>query len=520
MFNPEEYTLSRENNFAQIAVPGLSAPIVQFVHGNQQTLEMELFLDTYEAHRAGSRVLNEAGDDVRKLAQQGHRADGHRALDARAAGAAVHLGSLSFTCVLARATQRFIMFMPDGTPVRARLQVTFNEYSNAELEAKEVKRETADYTKVHVVGRARRWRDRGAGLRRPALWRPIALRNRHRRSRGASRVGARARWSRSCRTAIRESGEVYAVSAALRYRAGVPRRHRRRAGAGGAARLDHVGVACRPGSKAPIASSCTRQRGPALARPSAAASSTASIAFSLGYAPGSARADVRRRDRRPQRGVPRERHADPHRRRAGSAPRACSAATSTRWFAIPMPSYGNLPIPDVAVAGLVTAEHGLIPIVDPVAAALAVLLGGAQVAIALDDPDGGQKIIRKQDGESDFDFLARIARENGWEMVVDHGGPARRIPAALLVAAGSASARRHAQVRAAPDRLHAAHHHGRADRRRQRADLDAGIKTEFTCHRRLGLGPPVARHQHQPGFGIPEATGEEDERIHACWASR
>ena len=53
MFNPEEYTLSRENNFAQIAVPGLSAPIIQFVHGNQQTLEMELFLDTYEAHQRG-----------------------------------------------------------------------------------------------------------------------------------------------------------------------------------------------------------------------------------------------------------------------------------------------------------------------------------------------------------------------------------------------------------------------------------------------------------------------------------
>ena len=44
------------------------------------------------------------------------------------------------------------MFLPDGTPVRARLQVTFNEFRNTELEAKEIKRETADYTKRHVVG--------------------------------------------------------------------------------------------------------------------------------------------------------------------------------------------------------------------------------------------------------------------------------------------------------------------------------------------------------------------------------
>ena len=50
MFNPEEYTLNRENNFAQIAVPGLSAPLIQFVNGNQQTLEMELFLDLSLIH--------------------------------------------------------------------------------------------------------------------------------------------------------------------------------------------------------------------------------------------------------------------------------------------------------------------------------------------------------------------------------------------------------------------------------------------------------------------------------------
>jgi len=101
-----------------------------------------------------------------------------------------------------------------------------------------------------------------------------------------------------------------------------------------------------------------------------------------------------------------------------------------RWFAIPVPEYGNLPIPDGAVAAMVTAEHAMVPIPDPIAAALAILLGGAQIAIALgesaadrSDPDKAQKVIRKQAGESDFDFLEHIARENGWEMLIDHGGP-------------------------------------------------------------------------------------------------
>lgn len=179
MFNPEEYTQTRENNFAAIGVPGLSAPIVQFVHGNQQTLEMELFLDSYESHRSGSRTLNTAGEDVRKLAR---RVTDLMNIDRTTHAPPVLLftwASLSFSCVLTRATQRFIMFQPDGTPVRARLTVTFSQYSNAELEPKEIKRETADYTKVHVVKQG----DTLATIAHACygnarLWRPLALRNR------------------------------------------------------------------------------------------------------------------------------------------------------------------------------------------------------------------------------------------------------------------------------------------------------------------------------------------------------
>ena len=89
LFNPEEYTLSREINYAQAAIPGLSAPLLQFVNGNMQTLEMELFVDTLEAHRTAGSVaaLRRARPDA-----QGRRADEHRRDDARAAGAALHLG--------------------------------------------------------------------------------------------------------------------------------------------------------------------------------------------------------------------------------------------------------------------------------------------------------------------------------------------------------------------------------------------------------------------------------------------
>jgi hypothetical protein len=178
MFNPEEYTVHREINYAQSAVPGLSAPVLQFVSGNMQTLEMELFLDTYEEHRVASTVINAAQSDVREMTGQ---IIGLMDIDPTTHAPPVLLftwASLSFTCVLARARQRFIMFLPDGTPVRARLEVTFNEFANVDLEAKQVKRETADYTRIHVVKQGETLSQiAAAAYRDPGLWRVIALAN-------------------------------------------------------------------------------------------------------------------------------------------------------------------------------------------------------------------------------------------------------------------------------------------------------------------------------------------------------
>lgn len=178
-FNPEEYTVNRDINYAQTAIPGLSAPITQFVNGNAQSLEMELLIDTYEKHESGNRIINEAGEDVRRLTNQiVGLMDIHPEIHAPPPLIFSWGKDFNFTCVLARVSQRFIMFRPDGTPVRARLQVTFNQFKNVDLEAKEIKRETADFARRYVVGQGETlssiaYRTYG----NPALWRPIALLN-------------------------------------------------------------------------------------------------------------------------------------------------------------------------------------------------------------------------------------------------------------------------------------------------------------------------------------------------------
>jgi hypothetical protein len=88
---------------------------------------------------------------------------------------------------------------------------------------------------------------------------------------------------------------------------------------------------------------------------------------------------------------------------------------------VPTPPSGKWPLLDQTVASIVGLENALIPLFDPIGAALAVLVGSVEVLLA--EPYTMQKLIRKQVGESDFTFLSRIAAENGWEMVIDHDGP-------------------------------------------------------------------------------------------------
>jgi hypothetical protein len=179
MFNPTEYSLNQDNNFASLGIPGLSAPLLQFVHGNSRMLSMQLFFDTYEANTFGSRTVNAAGDDVRG---QVRKVVGLLEIEPATHAPPVvefHWSSLHFTGVVTRAAQKYTMFLPNGTPVRATVDVTFQEYVNADLEDTRVRRETADYSKRHLVVRGETLASIAAlHYGDPAQWRPIAARNR------------------------------------------------------------------------------------------------------------------------------------------------------------------------------------------------------------------------------------------------------------------------------------------------------------------------------------------------------
>jgi hypothetical protein len=91
--------------------------------------------------------------------------------------------------------------------------------------------------------------------------------------------------------------------------------------------------------------------------------------------------------------------------------------TKERAFRIDIPSFANFPLPDVVVTSIVSATNLLIPEPDPVGGALSALM---TLATYLSFPQESQRAVRHQEKTSDFDFLSEIARENGWEMFIDH----------------------------------------------------------------------------------------------------
>jgi len=174
LFNPAEFTVERTNQFTEISIPGRSSSIFQFVKGGSRSLSMEIFFDTYEKK-----------EDVRIFTD---RITGWESVDRRVVGfmdinPGLHAppiclfiwGSFIFPCIIERVSKRFTMFLPDGTPVRATLNVNLKEYTP--IGFIEI-RHSSDRTKVWTVKQGDSlWFIAGKEYGDPALWRHIAEAN-------------------------------------------------------------------------------------------------------------------------------------------------------------------------------------------------------------------------------------------------------------------------------------------------------------------------------------------------------
>lgn len=149
LFNPSEYSLERNVNYAEKQVMGLNAPILQFASGNSEKLSMSLFFDTYQPPTIKNPKEN--GTDVRKLTKQIMELTQVKASLHRPPKVTFKWGTLNFQGVLESVSQKFTMFLASGIPVRARLEVQFKEMVDIETLMKGTPLESPDRTKYCVV---------------------------------------------------------------------------------------------------------------------------------------------------------------------------------------------------------------------------------------------------------------------------------------------------------------------------------------------------------------------------------
>jgi hypothetical protein len=168
LFNPTEYSLGKANQIAEAAVPGLEAPILQYVHGNTRTLDMDLFFDTYEKPTTDVRAST---DKVYKLLLIDPSTHAPPICD-------IAWGTFRFRGVLDHVSGKFTLFLADGTPVRATLSVSFKEFIDVEALVKVHPTESADHRKTRVVKSGDRIDNIASDeYGDPSQWRPIAEAN-------------------------------------------------------------------------------------------------------------------------------------------------------------------------------------------------------------------------------------------------------------------------------------------------------------------------------------------------------
>lgn len=141
-FNPTQYTLEQGNQIAEVGVPGLGSPILQYVRGNGRTLSMELFFDTYEEQL-----------DVRLYTLRVYSLLDIRGPLHRPPICTFVWGSFLFRAVVERVSGRFTLFLSNGTPVRATLSVSLKEWVDVEVQVRERPTESVDHAKTYTVKR-------------------------------------------------------------------------------------------------------------------------------------------------------------------------------------------------------------------------------------------------------------------------------------------------------------------------------------------------------------------------------
>jgi nucleoid-associated protein YgaU len=175
LFNPSEYSIDGASKWTEQEKRG-QKPELQYTGADRKKLSMELFFDTYEA-QTDVREHTVKISNLLVFNKEKHRPPKVTlSWGKEAPGGA--FAEFPFTGVLESLKQQFTLFLSDGTPVRAKLAVSFIQFTLTKEELKKNEAHSADKTKTYRVKQG----DTVSGIAGrfygdPSQWRHIAFAN-------------------------------------------------------------------------------------------------------------------------------------------------------------------------------------------------------------------------------------------------------------------------------------------------------------------------------------------------------
>lgn len=186
--NPTEFTLDKKAQIAEIAIPGLDAPLQQFIRGQAEKLTVDLLFDTTEEGMGeDADSAAEWADKIFQLTKI--EPDRHAPpicdfeWNSSFPGAAIsgNLGNQrrnSFKCIVESVKQKFTLFSPEGVPLRATVTTVLREYKALDEQLEQLNLNSPDRTHGHVLQQGESlWHAASRYYGRPGEWRHIAEEN-------------------------------------------------------------------------------------------------------------------------------------------------------------------------------------------------------------------------------------------------------------------------------------------------------------------------------------------------------
>ena len=121
--NPSEYSYSKQNSWKQASSKGREVPNFEFSSGQPATLKMQLIFDTTDS---GEDVRTKHTEKIWNLMRVPEK---HKGTGKGEPPKCIFMwgGKKFFTAVITSLTQKFTYFAPSGLPLRATLDLTFQQ---------------------------------------------------------------------------------------------------------------------------------------------------------------------------------------------------------------------------------------------------------------------------------------------------------------------------------------------------------------------------------------------------------